>query len=231
MKADNSEMEKSIEVWLGDDVDQRTAPEYLDDMDKIYAHGPDEALMETAQRRLAETLKSAREEAVYYDVLKDTPVGQVLVAMQSVGIVAVEIGMSERDFIEYVSAEFGEPVLASKDALNAVMTQLSEYFLGLRKSFDLPLSLRQLTQFQRDVLEATIEIESGNVSTYGEIAHQLGKGRAARAVGQALARNPIPIIIPCHRVLGSDGALHGYSGGRGIETKRHLLQLEGAQIG
>jgi methylated-DNA-[protein]-cysteine S-methyltransferase len=231
MKADNSEMEKSIEVWLGDDVDQRTAPEYLDDMDKIYAHGPDEALMETAQRRLAETLKSAREEAVYYDVLKDTPVGQVLVAMQSVGIVAVEIGMSERDFIEYVSAEFGEPVLASKDALNAVMTQLSEYFLGRRKSFDLPLSLRQLTQFQRDVLEATIEIESGNVSTYGEIAHQLGKGRAARAVGQALARNPIPIIIPCHRVLGSDGALHGYSGGRGIETKRHLLQLEGAQIG
>lgn len=231
MKHDNGELEKSIAGWLGDEMDHGVGDEYLVDIDQVFAIGPNKSTTNQALRRLAETMESAKSGTVYYDILEETPVGQVIVALQTEGIVAVEIGMTEREFVDYVAQEFGEPVLISKDTLHAVMTQLKEYFLGRRKSFDLPLSLGQLTRFQRDVLEATIQIESGNVSTYGEIANRLGKSSAARAVGQALARNPIPIIIPCHRVLGSDGALHGYSGGRGIETKRHLLQLEGAQIG
>ena len=157
--------------------------------------------------------------------------GQVLVALNTQGIVAVEIGMSEPKFIEYLVTELGDPVLRSEAALKSVLQQLEEYFNGRRKVFNLPLSLSHLTRFQRSVLEATMDVSLGNVTTYGEIARRLGKTRAARAVGQALARNPIPILIPCHRVLGSDGALHGYSGGKGIETKRFLLQFEGALSG
>lgn len=228
MKNNHDELEKSIAAWLGDEAGYEEKVDYLTDLDDYLDSGPGQNIVEQVQRRLEKAMESTKESAVFYDVLEDTPVGQVMVALQTDGIVAVEIGMSEDEFVAYVGEQFGEPVVASKHALEGVIIQLEEYFLGRRRSFDLPVSLGQLTQFQRDVLEVTIEIESGSVSTYGEIARRLGKNKAARAVGQALARNPIPIIIPCHRVLGSDGALHGYSGGRGIETKRHLLQLEGA---
>jgi len=81
---------------------------------------------------------------------------------------------------------------------------------------------------EREYQAVVLDVPHGQITTYGEIAHRLGKGRLARAVGQALARNPIPILIPCHRVLGADGSLHGYSAGRGLETKGKLLRLEGA---
>ena len=109
-----------------------------------------------------------------------------------------------------------------------MVQQLQEYFQGKRSSFKLDLYLNDLTQFQRRVLLATLDIPQGQITTYGEVAKRLGKAQWARAVGQALARNPIPILIPCHRVLAADGSLHGYSGGKGIETKARLLQLEGA---
>jgi methylated-DNA-[protein]-cysteine S-methyltransferase len=228
MIRDNSEAEKGIAVWLGEDKGQIVKDDLLDDLDAIYAPGPQENAIRRAQKRLRVTMNGAGESAVYYDILEDTPVGQVLVALKSQGVVAVEIGMSERQFIEYLTNAFGEPVLRSNAAVDSVLKQLQEYFDGRRKVFDLPLSLSHLTRFQRRVLEATMDVSCGNVTTYGEIARRLGKSQAARAVGQALARNPIPILIPCHRVLGSDGGLHGYSGGKGIETKKYLLQLEGA---
>jgi methylated-DNA-[protein]-cysteine S-methyltransferase len=115
-------------------------------------------------------------------------------------------------------------------ALKTSTEQLQEYFAGARKRFDLPLDLTRLTPFQLSVLQTARGIPPGSVRTYGQVARTLGKPKASRAVGQALGRNPIPIVIPCHRVIASDGSLCGYGGGGGLESKRFLLQLEGAVI-
>src|SRR3972149_1082691 len=89
---------------------------------------------------------------------------------------------------------------------------------------------RALPEFQRRVLLAALKIPHGQVTTYGEIARRIGHPKAARAVGQALGHNPIPLVIPCHRVLGADGSLHGYGAGKGVPTKAWLLTLEGARF-
>jgi methylated-DNA-[protein]-cysteine S-methyltransferase len=104
--------------------------------------------------------------------------------------------------------------------------QISEYLLGERETFDLPIDWSGLTPFQEKALRATYDIPYGEVKTYGEIASQLGNPRAARAVGRAEATNPMPLVIPCHRVIGADGGLHGYGAGQGLETKAWLLKLE-----
>jgi len=103
--------------------------------------------------------------------------------------------------------------------------QLTEYFDGRRRNFDLPLS-PDGTDFQRRVWDAMCAIPYGETRAYGDLAHDLDS--AARAVGTACGRNPIPILIPCHRVVGKGGALTGYSGGGGLDTKQFLLELEGA---
>lgn len=228
MDHNDEKFESEVGIWLGDEDGKLTGDKLLHDLDSLFAQGPEKNEIVQARSRLDETLRVAGETAIYYDILQRTPVGQVLVAVSKQGVVAVEIGMSERAFIDHLSSIFNEPILRSKSATSSAFGQLQEYFEGRRKAFDLPVSLNHLTPFQRRVLEATMEISFGSVSTYGEMARNLGKHRAARAVGQALARNPIPIVIPCHRVLGSDGRLHGYSGGEGIRTKKFLLQLEGA---
>jgi methylated-DNA-[protein]-cysteine S-methyltransferase len=107
-----------------------------------------------------------------------------------------------------------------------VRRELGEYFEGKRESFDVPLEADG-TDFQRDVLGALQQIPYGETRTYGEIAEHLGKPKASRAVGAANGRNPIPILIPCHRVIGSDGSLTGFGGG--IDTKEFLLSLERRQ--
>ncbi len=104
-----------------------------------------------------------------------------------------------------------------------VCKQLDEYFAGSRQIFDLPLRLRG-TAFQKEVWEALQQIPYGNVLSYGRVAAAIGRPKAQRAVGMACNRNPVPIIVPCHRVLGSSGRLTGYAGGLGI--KAHLLELE-----
>ena len=105
--------------------------------------------------------------------------------------------------------------------------QLREYFAGARSAFDVALDL-QGTQFQRAVWQALLAIAPGRTRTYGEIAHALGVPSASRAVGAAVGRNPVSIIVPCHRVVGSSGALTGYAGG--LDRKRTLLELEGALL-
>ena len=106
--------------------------------------------------------------------------------------------------------------------------QLRQYFAGDRSSFNLPVDISQLTSFQRSVLDVACRIAPGQVWTYHRVAAELGRPRSSRPVGGALARNPIPIVIPCHRVVASDGSLGGYSGGSGLKAKRWLLRLEGA---
>lgn len=115
---------------------------------------------------------------------------------------------------------FGEP---DDTAFDAAVAQLGEYFAGRRQVFDLPLAFTG-TPFQRMVWRALCDIPFGETTTYGQLAEQLGRPTAARAVGHANGKNPISIIVPCHRVVGSTGDLTGYGGG--IERKQHLLEFE-----
>lgn len=170
------------------------------------------------------------QEAVWYDLLRDSPVGPLLVAVSDRGVVAIEFGTDEGAFVEELQARHGVPAFRSMDRVSGAMSQVLQYLAGDRRSFDLEVDLRNSTDFQREVLEAAVAVPPGYVVTYGEIAARIGKPQSSRAVGQALAHNPIPIVVPCHRVVAADGSLTGYSGAGGIETKAHLLRLEGATI-
>lgn len=155
-----------------------------------------------------------------YD-LHDSPLGTLLVAASERGVCRVSFAPD----VEALAAAAGPRVLRVPAPLAAARRQLDEYFAGTRRQFDLPVDLRA-APFQRSVLEELARLPYGEVATYGELARRIGKPRAARAVGGALNRNPLPIVIPCHRVVGAGGALVGYAGG--VERKRALLDLEGA---
>ena len=126
----------------------------------------------------------------------------------------------------------GEALEAAREGndpvLEACAGQLAEYFCGERRRFDLPLAPRG-TDFQREVWRALGEIPYGETRSYAEIARAIGRPRAVRAVGAANGRNPLPIVVPCHRVIGSDGSLTGFAGG--LNAKIYLLELEGAKYG
>jgi methylated-DNA-[protein]-cysteine S-methyltransferase len=110
--------------------------------------------------------------------------------------------------------------------LRQACTQLGDWFAGRRDQFDLPLDLQGGTPFQQSVWQALLGIPRGATTSYGDLSRRVGRPAAVRAVGAAVGRNPISIVVPCHRVLGSDGGLTGYAGG--LERKSALLQLEGA---
>jgi methylated-DNA-[protein]-cysteine S-methyltransferase len=118
------------------------------------------------------------------------------------------------------------PVDAEHPVLKQVSLQLAEYFAGQRSHFDVPLDLACGTAFQQSVWQALLAIPQGSTASYGEVSRRIGKPAAVRAVGAAVGRNPVSIIVPCHRVMGADGSLTGYAGG--LHRKVALLKLEGA---
>ena len=120
----------------------------------------------------------------------------------------------------------GWPLDTNHPVLIKTKQQLSEYFAGQRQNFDLPLDLSGGTAFQQAVWQALLTIKPGQTSSYGNVSKTIGNASAVRAVGAAVGRNPISIIVPCHRVLGSDGSLTGYAGG--LDRKTALLRLESA---
>ena len=170
------------------------------------------------------------QEAIWYDALRDSAVGPLLVGVSDQGVVAIEFGTDEAGFVRELEERHGVSAVRSMERVSETMSQILQYLSGNRRSFKLDIDLRDSTQFQRKVLEAAVAVPPGFVATYGEIAARIGKPKSSRAVGQALARNPIPIVVPCHRVVAADGSLTGYSGAGGIETKASLLRLEGATI-
>ncbi|MFQ5942289.1 MAG: methylated-DNA--[protein]-cysteine S-methyltransferase [Anaerolineales bacterium] len=170
------------------------------------------------------------QEAIWFDGLRDSAIGPLLVAVSDEGVVGIEFGTDEAEFVRELEARHGVTAIRSMERVSETMSQILQYLSGDRRSFELDIDLRDSTEFQRKVLEAAVAVPPGYVATYGEIAFRIGKPQSSRAVGQALARNPIPIIVPCHRVVAADGSLTGYSGAGGIETKAHLLRLEGATI-
>jgi methylated-DNA-[protein]-cysteine S-methyltransferase len=157
----------------------------------------------------------------------DSPVGPLMLAATQRGLVRISFGRSlDRDDFVARLATLSPRVLEAPAYFDAIRRELDEYFEGRRTRFDLPLDWSLTGGFGRRVLRETARIPYGRVSTYREIAGAAGNPRASRAAGNALGANPIPIVVPCHRVLRTGGALGGYGGGP--ELKEFLLKLEGA---
>ena len=167
---------------------------------------------------------------LYTGILQNSPLGDLWVAVSEQGLAAIEWSQDEVDFGAYLARRFKRPVQAGPEKAAPALRQLDEYLRGARKEFTIPIDWSLLRPFQRQVLQIVFAIPYGQTRAYGEIAHEIGKPRAARAVGRANATNPMPLVIPCHRVIGADGKLHGYGGGEGLPTKEWLLQLEGALL-
>jgi methylated-DNA-[protein]-cysteine S-methyltransferase len=178
-------------------------------------------------RRFRERAASEGLVDVAYE-LTDSPVGTLLVAVTEVGLCRISFDPEPDRAVETLARDFGARVLRVSRPLEVVRRRLAEYFEGRRREFDLDVDLRPLPVFQREVLTELARVRYGSTATYGALAARVGRPRAARAVGGALNRNPVPIVLPCHRVLGSDGRLVGYAGG--LERKRALLALEGVTL-
>ncbi len=153
--------------------------------------------------------------------LVDSPLGELYVAATDRGVCRIAYFPEQAE--EQLVRTFGPRLLRSP--LDDVRRELDEYFEGRRREFDLPLDLR-VAPFNEAVLHELARVPYGRTETYGALAAKVGRPKAARAVGTVMNRNPIPIVLPCHRVVGAHGALTGYAGG--LERKRHLLRLEGA---
>jgi methylated-DNA-[protein]-cysteine S-methyltransferase len=157
----------------------------------------------------------------------DSPLGRLLLAATPVGVVRVGFASEAREqILDELATRISARVLRAPPLLEDARRQLSDYFEGSRRTFELPLDWRLTSGFRRSVLAATARVGFGETSTYREVATSAGNPRAVRAAGSALATNPLPIIVPCHRVVRSDGALGDYRGGR--ELKEMLLEHEHA---
>ncbi len=158
-----------------------------------------------------------------------SPIGELLVAVTPRGLVRVAFAEEDRDgVLAGLAREISPRILESASATDDVRRELEEFFAAGRMRFEVRIDRRLIHGIARDVLRATSRIPYGRVSTYGAVAKEIGRPTAARAVGRALGSNPIPVVIPCHRVIGADGALTGYAGG--LDRKVALLELEGSLL-
>jgi methylated-DNA-[protein]-cysteine S-methyltransferase len=164
---------------------------------------------------------------VAYDLV-DTPVGTLLVAATERGLCRIAYDAEPEREVERLAHAFGTRVLRSMRPIDPARRQLDEYFAGSRQRFDLAVDLALQADFNRRVLQELARVPYGEVVTYGELAARAARPRAARAVGTMMNRNPLPIVLPCHRVIGANGKLVGYGGG--LERKESLLRLEGALL-
>jgi methylated-DNA-[protein]-cysteine S-methyltransferase len=151
-----------------------------------------------------------------------TPLGRILLACTAKGLAGAWF-----EGQKHHPGPIAAPETPNDELLQRAACELNEFFAGERERFDVPLDL-QGTPFQRSVWRRLLRIAAGTTRSYGEIAKELGSAKAVRAVGGAVGRNPVSVIVPCHRVVGSDGSMTGYAGG--VDRKRALLELERAQL-
>jgi methylated-DNA-[protein]-cysteine S-methyltransferase len=155
----------------------------------------------------------------------DSPLGTLVALGTERGLLMLSYSDESLEArLERVAARVSPRILEAPARLDTTRRELEEYFSGGRRSFDIPIDWSLITGYARAVLEATSAIPYGGAMSYGEVSAAAGNPRGARATGNALGSNPIPIVIPCHRVLRSGGAIGGYTGG--LERKRFLLELE-----
>ncbi len=179
----------------------------------------------TLDKRFREAAAAAGLLDVAYD-LAETPVGTLLVATTDRGLCRISYDPQPEREAESLARTFGVRVLRAARPVDPVRRQLDEYFEGKRTEFELPLDLRHQAPFSRDILNRLARVPYGQVTTYGALAAEAHRPKAARAVGVVMNRNPVPIVLPCHRVVGASGSLVGYAGG--LDRKELLLKLEGA---
>jgi methylated-DNA-[protein]-cysteine S-methyltransferase len=177
--------------------------------------------------RFRERAASEGELDVAY-TLTDSPVGGLLLATTDRGVCRISFDPEPERELEWLARAYGLRVLRASRPLDRPRRELDEYFEGKRKEFGLPVDLEALPSFQQLVLAELQLVPYGATATYGGLAARVGRPRAARAVGGALNKNPVPIVVPCHRIVGASGSLVGYAGG--LERKEKLLALEGAVL-
>jgi methylated-DNA-[protein]-cysteine S-methyltransferase len=187
---------------------------------------PDEA------RAAAERFAARAADEGLFDVayaLVDSPLGRLLVAQTKRGLVELAYGGEEPDsMLAELSEKLSPRVLEAPGKLDDVRRQLDEYFGGRRTDFDVPIDWSLSRGFTQRVLQATAKVPFGQLASYRDVASKAGNERAVRAAGNALGSNHIPIVVPCHRIIRTGGALGGYTGG--LERKEYLLQLEGVLL-
>lgn len=188
--------------------------------------------IDARSRRAAARLAEAAADAGLLDVaygFADSPFGRLLVAMSPQGLVRVSYPEHAVDeVLAELSAQISPRVLESPRATEEVRRELEEYFEGRRRTFAVEVDLSGVHGFGRRILEETARIPFGSVATYRDVATGAGSPAAVRAAGNALGANPVPIVVPCHRVVRTGGGLGGYTGG--LERKQRLLELEGADL-
>lgn len=185
----------------------------------------DAATLDRLHRRLENQAADAGLLDVAYRTL-DTVIGRLLLARTPVGLVRVAFLDIEDDALATLAARISPRILHAPARLDDAATEIDEYLAGTRTEFDVALDLRLVEGFRRQVVEALRRIEYGHRQSYATVAASVGSPRAVRAVGTACARNPLPLVIPCHRVVRTDGGIGQYAGG--AAAKATLLELEAA---
>jgi len=168
---------------------------------------------------------SQTDDTIYIGELHDTPLGDFRIAASTLGLVAVEWASASAEFNSRL-ARLKQPIEPNQKRIAAYAREIKEYLNRRRKTFTIPIDWTHFTDFQRTALKEVFRIPYGKTRTYADIAKAIKHPNAYRAVGAANGMNPMPIVIPCHRVLGTDGKLHGYGGGDGLPTKQWLLDFE-----
>ncbi|HEY2544128.1 MAG TPA: methylated-DNA--[protein]-cysteine S-methyltransferase [Gaiellaceae bacterium] len=189
-------------------------------------------MIDTPTLELDERFRAAAAAAglldVAYDVFDDTAMGPLLVGVTDRGVCRISFDPDPERELERLARVYGPRVLRSTKPVEHLRRELDEYLERRRRDFDLDLDLRGLPDFHRRVLAELAQVGYGDTTTYGALAARAGNPRAARAVGTVMNRNPVPIVLPCHRVVGANGSLTGYGGG--LHRKEILLRLEGALL-
>lgn len=200
------------------------ADDFSRELTDAYPDSPDD--LHRLRTRLAAAAEADGVLAVAYRTV-DSPVGTLLLAATEVGLVRVAYHGEDHDVVLQTLADRISPrILHAPARLDAAARELEEYFAGTRRSFDVPLDWRLSAGFRADVLRRLPGIGYGQTASYAAVAALAGNPKAVRAVGTACATNPLPLVIPCHRVVRSDGSMGGYLGG--LDAKRTLLTLEDA---
>ncbi len=188
--------------------------------------GADADHLTALQNRLAAAAQRDAVLDIAYRVV-DSPVGPLLIAATEVGLLRVAYASEGHDAVlQRLTDKVSPRILLAPDRLDTAARELDEYFAGVRRAFDMPLDWRLSAGFRNTVLRHLPQIGYGRTASYAAVAELAGNPRAVRAVGTACATNPLPVVVPCHRVVRSDGAMGGYLGGP--QAKRLLLDLEAA---